>query len=322
MKSPDFDHIHATTIDHALALLALHGDDARILAGGQTLLATLNMRLSEPHLLIDITGLADLKHIALQQHGSGARLHIGALITHTAIESSGLVAQHAPLLALAAPHIAHRAIRNAGTWGGSIAYGDPAAEWPCCLVALDGMVVVQGPSGQRRIAATDFFKNLYTTDLQPNEIVLGADVPIATPADWFGFDELARRHGDYAVAGLAVALRFDEQGAQNMAHRAADREVRGSVGSGAGEVTSHVRLAYLGIDAIPLRARRTEALMTGKVLDTALIEVAVASLKTELEPMADLTHDSHTKRHLACVLARRLLTTALQQHPGQHAVSI
>ena len=282
MKSPDFDYIKVQDVAHAIALLTQHGDDARILAGGQTLLATLNMRLSEPALLIDITGIDALRGIAL----TGDRLFLGALTTHRAIEDSALVAEHAPLLAAAVPHIAHRAIRNAGTWGGSIAYGDPAAEWPCCLVALDGVVSVQGPSGQRRIAATDFFRELYTTDLQPDEIIIGADVPVATTADWFGFDELARRHGDYATAGLAVAARFD------------------------GVVARSVRLAFLGIGATPMRARRTEALLAGKALDAGTIAEAVASLKTELDPMADLTHAGPTKLHLATVLASRLLTAA------------
>lgn len=159
-------------------LLQSHGDDARILAGGQTLLATLNMRLSEPKLVIDITGLQELRGI----HQVGDRLYIGALTTHTEIENSALVSQHAPMLTMAAPHIAHRAIRNSGTWGGSIAYGDPAAEWPCCLCAMDGHVHLQSPNGSRKISATDFFIDLYTTALAPDEVVVGADVPLASPA--------------------------------------------------------------------------------------------------------------------------------------------
>jgi carbon-monoxide dehydrogenase medium subunit len=282
MKAPDFEYVKVGSVGEALALLAEHGDDARILAGGQTLLATLNMRLSEPALLVDITGLDELRGIRVE----GNRLHIGALATHAEIEASALVAEHAPMLAAAAPHIAHRAIRNAGTWGGSIAYADPAAEWPCCLVALEGNVTVQGPAGTRTVPATDFFVDLYTTDLAADEIVTGADVPLATTADWFAFDELARRHGDYAAAGVAVAARFD------------------------GTVAREVRLAFLGIGATPLRARSTEALLAGKTLDAAGIEIAVASLKSELDPLADLHHTGATKRHLAAVLARRLLTAA------------
>ncbi|MEJ8836968.1 FAD binding domain-containing protein [Ramlibacter sp. AN1133] len=282
MKASDFDYVKVGSVDEALALLARHGDDARILAGGQTLLATLNMRLSEPALLVDITGIAGLRGIERR----GERLHIGALATHSEIEASALVAEAAPLLCAAAPHIGHRAIRNAGTWGGSLAYADPAAEWPCCLLALDGVLTLRGPAGERRVAAADFFRDLYTTDLRPDELLLGADVPIATAADWFGFDELARRHGDYAVAGLAVAARFQ------------------------GAVAQQVRLAFLGMGATPLRARRTEALLAGKPLTTATVEIALASLKAELDPVADLHHASATKRHLASVLARRLLAAA------------
>jgi carbon-monoxide dehydrogenase medium subunit len=156
MKSPPFEYVKVHQVEEALALLQTHRDDARILAGGQTLLATLNMRLSEPALLIDISGIDALRGI----ERVGNWLRIGAMTTHSEIESSALVVQHAPLLSAAVPHIAHRAIRNSGTWGGSIAYGDPAAEWPCCLVAMEGVITVQGPAGQRRIAATDFFLDL------------------------------------------------------------------------------------------------------------------------------------------------------------------
>lgn len=282
MKAPPFDYVRVQSVAEALRLLAQHGDDARLLAGGQTLLATLNMRLSEPALLIDITRIAGLRGIERR----GDRLWIGALATHSDIESSSLVAEHAPLLCAAAPHIAHRAVRNAGTWGGSLAYADPAAEWPACLLALDGSVTVQGAAGERRVAARDFFVDLYTTAMAPDELLLGADVPLATAADWFGFDELARRRGDYAVAGLAVAARFDRKIAQQ------------------------VRLGFLGVGTTPLRTPRTEALLAGKELTSATIEIALASLKAELDPLPDLHHDGATKRHLATVLARRLLAAA------------
>jgi carbon-monoxide dehydrogenase medium subunit len=282
MKSPPFGYVKVHQVEEALALLQTHRDDARILAGGQTLLATLNMRLSEPALLIDIAGIDALRGI----ERVGDWLRIGAMTTHSEIESSALVAEHAPLLTAAVPNIAHRAIRNSGTWGGSIAYGDPAAEWPCCLVAMEGVITVQGPSGQRRIAATDFFVDLYMTDLQPDEIVVSAEVPIASTGDWFAFDELARRHGDYAVAGVAIAARFE------------------------GLVAQRVRLGFLGMGLIPLRAPRTEGLLSGKVLDETTIEIALLSLKGELDPLPDLTHSSQTKSHLATVLTRRLLSAA------------
>ena len=177
MKAAAFDYVKPRSIDQVISLLQEHGDDARLLAGGQTLLATLNMRLSEPGLLVDISGLDALRGIGVQ----GGMLRIGALTTHTEIEGSALVAQHAPLLAQAAPHIAHRAIRNAGTFGGSIAYADPAAEWPACLLALGGTVVARGPKGERRIAADDFFQGLYTTALEPDEVLVACELPLAAP---------------------------------------------------------------------------------------------------------------------------------------------
>ena len=203
MKAAAFDYVKPRSIDQVISLLPEHGDDARLLAGGQTLLATLNMRLSEPALLVDLGGLDALRGIAVH----GGMLRIGALTTHSEIEGSALVAQHAPLLAQAAPHIAHRAIRNPGTLGGSIAHADPAAEWPTCLLALDGTVVARGPKGERRIAADDFFRGLYTTALEPEEVLVAGELPLAAPGNWFAFDELARRHGDYAIVGMALAGR-------------------------------------------------------------------------------------------------------------------
>ena len=282
MKAPPFDYVRARTIEEAIALLVRHGDDARVLAGGQTLLASLNLRLSEPALLVDITGITALRGIERR----GDRLWIPALTTHAEIESSPLVAEHAPLLAAAAPHIAHRAIRNVGTWGGSLAYADPAAEWPACLLALEGTVLLQGPRGRRSVPARAFFRSILTTAMGPGELLLGTELPVATPGEWFGFDELARRRGDYAAAGLAVAAQFD------------------------GKVARNVRLAFLAVGPTALRAPRTEALLAGKEFTAATIEIALASLKSELDPLADLYHEADTKRHLAAVLARRLLTAA------------
>jgi aerobic carbon-monoxide dehydrogenase medium subunit len=282
MKSPEFDYIKARSLEQALSLLASHGDEARLLAGGQSLLAALNMRLSEPALLIDISGLNQLRGIQV----TSTALRIGALTTHTDIENSGLVAQHAPLLKLAVPHIAHRAIRNAGTFGGSIANADPAAEWPCCLLALDGQVVAHSPRGERRIAALDFFTGLYTTELADDEVLTACELPLAQRDDWFGFQELARRHGDYAIAGLAMHLRF------------------------AGPVVQAAKLSWLGLASTPLRSRKTEQLLLGKPLDATTLEMVAASLREELDPLADLTNTGATKKHLATVLARRLLTQA------------
>jgi carbon-monoxide dehydrogenase medium subunit len=287
MKAPAFDYARPDSLEAVFALMAEHGDEARLLAGGQTLLATLNMRLSEPAILIDITRVDVLKGISVE----GDVLRIGALATHRQIEESPLIVAHAPLLAMAAPHIAHRAIRNRGTWGGSIAYADPSAEWPVCLAALEGTVVVRGPRGERRIAVDDFFVDLYTTALQPDELITACELPVRTAADVFLFDELARRHGDYAIVGLALAARRD------------------------GDVLERIRLAYLGVDTVPFRPRDTEAAIEGRALTVEVIEEAIEILKTELDPMGDLTNTAETKRHLACVLARRALTSLMSTSP-------
>lgn len=279
MKAAAFDYIKPTSIEQVLSLLQEHGDDARLLAGGQTLMATLNMRLSEPQLVIDITGLAPLRGISVKD----SVLRIGALATHTEIENSALVALHAPLLKAAAPHIAHRAIRNSGTWGGSIAYADPAAEWPTCLLALGGTVIARGPNGERRIKADDFFTGLYSTALRPDELLTACDIPLAGANHWFGFSELARRHGDYAIVGMAATARRENAALHDL------------------------RIALLGVDAKPVRALRTEALLQGKRLDQATVALAVATLREEIDPLPDLTNTPETKRHLAGVLLQRML---------------
>ena len=282
MKAAAFDYVKPRSLDQVLELLQTHGDDARLLAGGQTLMATLNMRLSEPRLVIDINGIESLRGISVV----GQHLRIGALTTHSEIEHSPLVAQHAPLLQAAAPHIAHRAIRNSGTWGGSIAYADPAAEWPTCLLALGGTVLVQGPQGERRIDVDDFFVGLYTTALEPDEVLVATEIPLFGASHWFAFQELARRHGDYAIVGMAATARRE------------------------GGNLKQVRVVLLGVDAVPLRARRTEALLEGQQPDAALIEQAVAALRAEIDPLPDLTNTPETKRHLAGVLLQRLLAQA------------
>ncbi|MBC7514106.1 MAG: xanthine dehydrogenase family protein subunit M [Herminiimonas sp.] len=287
MKAPAFEYIKPHSLEQVFALLAEYGDEARLLAGGQTLMATLNMRLSEPALVVDINGIDALRGIA--HDAATGMLRIGALVTHSEIEASALVARHAPLLAMAVGHIAHRAIRNLGTWGGSLAYADPAAEWPACVLALDAVIVARSSAGERRIAVADFFLDLYTTALQDGEMIVACDVPVCTPRHRYAFKELARRHGDYAIVGLALVA----QTVDGRLHES--------------------RIALLGIGTTPLRARRTEALLDGRLLDAALIADAARSLADELTgamaPLADLTNSAATKRHLACVLLSRSLAS-------------
>ena len=279
MKAAAFDYVKAKNLVEAIALLNEYGEDARLIAGGQTLLATLNLRLSEPSILIDITAVSELKGISVQ----GNMLRIGALVTHTEIEGSDLIAQHAPLLTEAAPHIAHRAIRNLGTWGGSLAYGDPAAEWPACSLALDAIMVMQGPGGIRKVSAKDFFIDLYTTSLQADEILVASEIPLASSNQSHSFQELARRHGDYAAVGLAAVIRKEKGKVQTC------------------------RLAFFSVAAIPTMASKAQAFIEGKSIDATLIQQAVNLAREEIETLADITNSQETKTHLLGVLLERAL---------------
>ncbi|OXC79805.1 FAD binding domain-containing protein [Caballeronia sordidicola] len=277
MKAAAFEFVRPNALNEVFALLDEYRDEARIIAGGQTLLATLNMRLSEPQLLIDIGALIELRDITV----AGDTLSIGALVTHAQIEDSALVRRHAPLLADVAPHVAHRAIRNLGTFGGSIAFADPAAEWPTCLVALRGRVVIGGIDGTRRVDADEFFQDLYTTALRPAEIVLACEVPIAQEGFHHEFDELVRRHGDYAIVGAAVT------------------------GNTAASRTTNVRVVFLGCGNVPLRAKDVESRIENMVLTMDAVNDIAATLN--IDPGADLYHSEETKRHLARVTLNRLL---------------
>jgi len=198
LKAPAFAYAKPASLAEAFELLARPG--ATVLAGGQSLIPSLNMRLSSPELLVDIGGIEQLKHVE-RKNGS---VHIGALVTHAGLETSEVVRKHVPLLALAVPHVAHAAIRNRGTLGGSLALADPAAEYPAVAVALEAWIHVEGPRGARRVAAADFFKGLFETDLRPGELLTTVEFPVAKATDRSVFLELARRHGDYAIVGLAA----------------------------------------------------------------------------------------------------------------------
>jgi carbon-monoxide dehydrogenase medium subunit len=290
MKSPAFDYIRATSPQHALALLAEHGDDAHLLAGGQTLLATLNLRLSQPALLVDIGALTQLAGITV----SGSTLRIGALTRHVEVEESPLVARHAPLLAQAAPHIAHRAIRNRGTFGGAVAYADPAAEWPACVLALNATLVLLGAAGERRVAAADFFRGVYTTARRSDELLVACEIPVIGAGERHHFSELARRQGDYAIAGLAACAR---------------------VQGGAAARLGDLRLVFLSLGDRPLRARAAEAVLQAGALTPERIAEADAALRAELDPFADITHSAAAKKQLAATLMRRALSALCKEAP-------
>ena len=200
MKAPRFAYARPASIAEALALLDRHKDDARVLAGGQSLVPMLNFRVAAPKVLVDINRIAALSGIEVTK----THVRIGATTRHAELERSPEVAKHLPLVAAAVPHIAHPAIRNRGTFGGSCALADPAAELPACALALGATFVVAGKKGERRVAAGDFFKGLYSTALKAGELLVAAEFPLPKPADKSAFGELARRHGDYAMVGIAA----------------------------------------------------------------------------------------------------------------------
>jgi len=199
VKAPAFAYAKPRALNEALALLQRHGERARVLAGGQSLIPSLNMRLSAPDILVDI-GALPLRGIVVK----GQRVVVGALATHAEIEASADIRRHVPMLAEAVKHVAHPAIRNRGTLGGSLALADPAAEYPAVAVALDAALVLHGPKGERRVQAKDFFRGLFETDLRPGEILTAAEFPMLKAGEKCAFQELARRHGDYAIVGLAA----------------------------------------------------------------------------------------------------------------------
>lgn len=279
MKAPSFAYTKPGSIGEVFDLLDRHGDEAKLLAGGQSLLATLNMRLSSPALLIDIGNLPGLSGVTM----SGGRLRIGALTTHRTLECSPEIAAHAPLLAQAAPHIAHVAIRNLGTIGGSIALADPAAEWPACCVALDAEFILSARGAERRVKAREFFRGLYDTALGRAELLTAIEVPVLGPDYRSCFLELARRHGDYAITGIAAVARVR------------DRQL------------SDVRLAFLGVGSVPVLARGAMAAVEGKAMGPDRVAAAQAALAADLDPVADLTNSAATKLHLSRVLLGRAL---------------
>src|ERR1700710_2113376 len=200
MKASAFSYARATSVSNALELLVAHGDKAKVLSGGQSLMPAMNLRLISPELIVDIGELAELRGIAV----NGDIVRIGALTRHVDLARSGEIAAHAPLLTQAIAHVAHPAIRNRGTLGGSLAHADPASELPACMVALNATIIVRGRDGERRITAGDFFTGIYETALSPEELLVAVELPVARKNSSHFFHEFARRHGDYAIVGLAA----------------------------------------------------------------------------------------------------------------------
>ncbi len=279
MKPAPFAYVRAEALDQVFDLLDEHGDDARILAGGQSLMATLNMRLSAPTVLIDINHLDGMSDISVE----GDTLKIGALARHAQVLESDAVRTHAPLITKTMPHVAHQAIRNRGTFGGSIAFADPAAELPAVTRALGARFVLQGRDGKRTVAANDFFQGLFETELKENELLVGAEIPVIQDGERTAFIELARRHGDYAIVGIAMQGRLD------------------------GDTFADMRVGFFGAGDQPILATSASDALNGQPNNDETIKRAQEALDADLDPMPDLNGPAEMKMHLARVLTKRAL---------------
>ena len=279
MKPVPFEYHRPASLAETFDLLDRYGDDGRLLAGGQSLVPALNLRLAAPRAVIDINRIPDLDAIRVTADG----LVIGALARQEALERSPLVREHAPLIASALPHVGHSAIRARGTIGGSLALADPAAELPACAVALGATIRAGRRGGTRDIPADEFFRGIYTTALAPGEIVTEILVPRPAAGWRWGFDELARRHGDFALAGVAAGAR---------------------VASG---IVAESRLVFFGVGTRPVRARRAEAALAGGRADAEALAAAGRALDADLDPPGDVHGSPALRRHLARVLLARVV---------------
>jgi carbon-monoxide dehydrogenase medium subunit len=289
MKASAFNYARATSVVNALELLVAHGDRAKVLSGGQSLMPAMNLRLIAPELVIDIGELDELRGIAVR----GEVLTIGALTRHVDLSRSSEVAAHAPLLTEAIGHVAHPAIRNRGTIGGSLAHADPASELPACMVALNATIVVRGQAGERRIGANDFFKGIYETALSAQELLVAIELPVARKNSAHFFHEFARRYGDYAITGLAAQATLQ------------------------GDMLADLRLVFFAVGDRPVSARAATKLVNVAVTPAVLSE-ASAALGEELAPHDDQQASAEMRRHLAKVLLARCVS-ALLVRPDRNA---
>ena len=282
MKPPAFDYIAADSIAMAVEALAQAGDDAKIIAGGQSLVPMLNFRMLRPSVLVDINRIAGLDVI----DETSDAIRIGALTRHYQLETSPLIARNLPVLSCAMTHVAHLAIRNRGTIGGSLAHADPAAELPMMALLLDAELRIASAAGERTVAARDFFLGALTVDLGSGEIITEIALPKLPLRTGWGFEEVARRHGDFALAAVAATL---------------------TVSGGAIE---QARIALTGVGATPLRAAEAEGLLVGRALEPDLVSRVMDAVRATVEPETDLHASSDYRRHLAGVLTGRALAAA------------
>ncbi|HEV8613764.1 MAG TPA: xanthine dehydrogenase family protein subunit M [Gemmatimonadales bacterium] len=295
MKPPNFEYHRPSSLDEALALLAEH-EEAKPLAGGQSLIPAMNFRLAAPAALVDLNGVAELDGIALHGGSSGdTGLHIGAMTRHSRVERSAEVAERAPLLAETMPFIAHPQIRNRGTIGGSLAHADPAAELPAVMLVLGATLVLRSVSAERRVPAERFFTGLFATALAPGELVTAIEIPAPPPHSGWAFEEMARRHGDYALVGVAALLTLDAAGS-----------------------TQGARIALLSVGDGPVLAEHAMAALEGQQpVEAALRAAAELAATRDIDPPADIHASADYRRQLARVLTGRALKRATKVALGR-----
>ena len=284
MKLPPVDYEAPRTVSEAVELLAEHQDEASVLAGGQSLIPLLALRLAHPAVLIDINGIAELSGVS----ATDGRVAIGAMTREYVAEESEIITDHVPLLAAALPLIGHEAIRSRGTVGGSLAHADPAAELPAVARALDAEFVVRGPSGERVIPAAEWFEGFLTTSRRPDELLTEVRFPTVGRGTGISFREVARRHGDFAIVGLAASLTLSD----------------GAI--------SDVRLAFAGLSDVPVRADDAEDLLVGERPSAELFEEAARRATDDVDPPADVHGSAEYRRKAAAALVRRGLRAAAE----------
>lgn len=285
MKAPDFEYECPSTLADALAYLSGTERECQPLAGGQSLMPMMNLRLANPDVLIDLNQIEELDFIREDK----TQIRIGAMVRYSTLMESPIVQKHIPLFTLALPHIAHDAIRHRGTIGGSVALADPAAEMPALLRALNADIIVVSSAGTREIAADDFFLGLYETALLPGELIHSINVRVAEADQSFGFYELARRHGDYAMAGVAISARSISP-------------------------YDNLRIVFFSIADYALRASKTEAVLQGEHYSQTTLNKARMSL-SELEFNEDMNADEPVKAHLCAVVLQRALDSMNKETP-------
>jgi carbon-monoxide dehydrogenase medium subunit len=282
MKPAPFEYRAPSSVAEAVAILAEHGDDAHVLAGGQSLLPMMALRLARPAMLVDVSRIDELRDLRAE-----GGLQIGAAVTQRRIERSGAAAERCPLLLQAIPLIAHPPIRTRGTIGGSLAHADPAAELPAVAAALDAEIVLRHSAGERVVPIADFFEGYLTTACRPEEIVAEIRFPPLAPNTGTSFLEISRRHGDFAIVACAAVVSFDDRG----------------------QITD-ARVALAGVDMVPVRARAAEALLTGEWPGPQLWKAAGAEAMVDLGPTSDIHATGAYRRHVAGVLTTRALAAA------------